>query len=195
MKKVVLASRNEKKVKELASILAPWKVEVVPVSAFPEANEVEETGTTFEANAILKAESVCADTGLPALADDSGLAVDALDGAPGVYSARFSGPDATDASNNALLLEKLSGREDRSARFCCVIAFARPGEETLTFYGESEGDILTEARGDCGFGYDPLFLSRDLKKTFAEADGEEKHSVSHRGRALKSFFEKAKELF
>lgn len=184
--RILLASRNPGKVREVQALL-PSTVEVVPVSAYPDVPEVEETGDTFEANAALKAESVSRHTGLPALADDSGLVVDALDGEPGVRSARFAGGTATDAQNNALLLERMEGRTDRAARFVCVLAWARPGVPTRYFRGETEGVLLTEPRGENGFGYDPLFFSPDLGKSFAEASGEEKGAISHRGRALRLF--------
>ncbi len=189
---IVLASRNPKKVKELRAILAAAGlagVAVLPVSDFPDARRVEETGPTFAENAALKARSVRDDTGLPALADDSGLVVDALGGAPGIHSARFAGPDATDAANNDLLLRKLAElpEEKRRARFVCTLAFAVPGRETRFFTGETPGVILDVSRGAGGFGYDPLFLSVDLHLTFAEATEAQKASVSHRGRALAQF--------
>lgn len=183
---IVLATRNPGKVREVQALLPPT-VEVVPLSAFPDLPEVEETGDTFEANAILKAETVSRLTGLPALADDSGLVVDALGGEPGVRSARFAGEGATDAENNALLLQRMAGRTDRAARFVCVLAWARPGVPMVCFRGETEGVLLAEGRGENGFGYDPLFFSPDLGKSFAEASGGEKGAISHRGRALQIF--------
>lgn len=195
--RVVLASRNAKKLNELRSMLAPCGLALVPVSDFPNVPEVEETGNTFEENARLKAESVSQATGLPAIADDSGLVVDALDGAPGVYSARFAGPEATDEINNRLLLEKLADVSDekRTAAFHCVIAFSEPGETTRTFTGQTYGLILHNSRGANGFGYDPLFLSDDLGVSFAEADAAEKNRVSHRGRALSAFVAFCRERF
>lgn len=191
IKKLVLASRNEKKLKELAAILAPYGIETVSVGKFPTAPEVKETGTTFAENAALKAEAIAAHTGLPTLADDSGLCVDVLDGAPGVYSARFAGEEGNDEKNNNLLLEKLSGlpEEKRKASFVCLLALARPDEETVFFEGKCDGVIINEKCGDEGFGYDPLFFSPELGKTFAEAVSAEKHRVSHRGRALNKFTE------
>jgi XTP/dITP diphosphohydrolase len=195
-KKIVLASRNKKKVKELSEILSKYGVEVVPVSGFPDVEDVEETGSTFAENAELKAVAVMKATGLPALADDSGLEVDALDGAPGIYSARFAGENADDAKNNSLLLEKLNGLEGqkRSARFRCVIAFAVPEKDIVFLEGNCEGQILNEYRGSEGFGYDPLFYCPELGKTFAQSSAEEKNRVSHRGRALVKFSEKIKDL-
>lgn len=183
---IILASRNPGKVREVQALL-PAMVEVVPLSRFPDVPEVEETGDTFEANAALKAETVCRRTGVPALADDSGLVVDALDGEPGVRSARFAGDTATDAENNARLLQRMAGRTDRAARFVCVLAWARPGVPTVFFRGETEGVLLTAPRGENGFGYDPLFFSPDLGKSFAEASEGEKGAISHRGRALQAF--------
>ncbi len=189
--RLVLASRNQKKCAELAELLAPRGLEIVPLTAFPDIGDIEENGDTFAENARLKAETVRDATGLPALADDSGLCVDALDGAPGVRSARFAGPDASDADNNRLLLERLAGvpEERRAARFVCVIAWAKPGRPTCLFRGETRGRILREPRGENGFGYDPLFLADDLGTTFALATAAQKHRVSHRGRALREWLE------
>lgn len=189
--RIVLASRNAKKVGELAAILAPLGHEVVPVSTYPDAPEVEETGATFEANAALKAETIRDALGLPALGDDSGLMVHALDGAPGLYSARFAGPDATDADNNALLLEKLAGRSaaERGATFVCVLAYAVPGRATQLFRGEAHGRILGTLDGAGGFGYDPLFYANDLGTSYARAPAKAKNRVSHRGHALAAFAE------
>ncbi len=186
MKTVVLASRNAKKAAELRALLAPLGIAVRALDEFPGAPEPEETGATFEENARIKAAAALEFTGLAALADDSGLEVDALDGAPGVRSARFAGEGAGDGENNALLLRKLAGvpPERRGGRFVSVIALARPGREPLLFRGECAGSILPEPRGEGGFGYDPLFLSADLGKSFAEASGEEKNGISHRARAL-----------
>ncbi len=187
--RIVLASRNPGKATELRTLLEPIGVEVVSLDAVPDAPEVEETGATFEANARLKAEAARDASGLPALADDSGLEVEALDGAPGVRSARFSGAEANAAANNAELLRRLADvpESGRGARFVCVLAFAPPGEPVRVFRGETRGRILSAPRGSGGFGYDPLFLSDDLDITFAEAPVERKHAVSHRGRALESF--------
>jgi XTP/dITP diphosphohydrolase len=187
--RIVLASRNPKKATELRTLLEPMGVRVVPLDAIPGAPEVEETGATFEANARLKAEAARDAAGLPALADDSGLEVTALGGAPGVRSARFAGEEADDAANNAELLRRLAdvAEADRGARFVSVLAFAAPGAETRLFRGETSGTILAAPRGAGGFGYDPLFLSDDLGITFGEAPPERKHAVSHRGRALEAF--------
>lgn len=185
---MVLASRNQKKLAELIEMLQATDIEVVPISDFPEAEEVAETGNTFEENAILKASAARECSGLAAIADDSGLMVDALGGDPGIRSARFAGDEADDEANNQLLLERLAGvpLEERGAAFVCVIAWAPKNRDICCFRGETRGIILYSPRGHGGFGYDPLFLSKDLGVTFAEADSELKNSVSHRGRALAS---------
>ena len=162
------------------------QVETVPgLAAMPPC---EETGATFEANAILKAEYYGRHAPGLLFADDSGLEVDALGGAPGVYSARFAGPDATDDANNRLLLERMHGVLDRRARFVCVIALADGGRLRQTFRGEVEGRILQEPRGPNGFGYDPLFYYPPFGCSFGEAAAERKLTVSHRGAALRALF-------
>lgn len=189
--RLVLASHNAKKAKELRAILAPLGIELATLTDFPGAPEPEETGTTFEENAVIKAVSALAFTGVTAVADDSGLMVDALGGAPGVYSARFAGEHAGDEANNRLLLEKLAGvpEEGRGAKFVSVVALAQTGKKITTFRGETKGRIVETLRGKGGFGFDPLFLSDDLGVTFAEAGEEEKNRVSHRGRALAGLVE------
>lgn len=187
--RLVLASHNRKKAAELRDLLLPlgWLLETL--ADFPGAPEPAEDGDTFEENAIIKAESALRFTGLPSLADDSGLIVDVLDGEPGVHSARYAGANADDAANNRLLLKKMEAIPDerRTARFVSVIAFVRPGEETRLYRGETSGRIMHAPRGLHGFGYDPLFMSDDLGVTFAEAGAEDKNRVSHRGRALARF--------
>lgn len=162
--------------------------ELLSLRDFPEAPEVEETGATFEENARLKAVSAARATGLPSIADDSGLVVDAIGGAPGALSARFAGPGATDRENNAKLLEMLEGVPEarRSARFVCALALAAPEGETRCFRGACEGEILRSPQGSGGFGYDPVFYSPELGATFAE-DPEGKSRVSHRARAIRAF--------
>jgi XTP/dITP diphosphohydrolase len=183
--RVVLATGNRGKLRELRSLLEDFSLEVVPQSELG-VGSVEETGTTFEENAVLKARHAARVTGLPAIADDSGLEVDALDGRPGVRSARYAGEDATDADNNARLLDELAGAaEPRTARYRCVIAYvASPDAEPLLARGSWEGAIGREARGHGGFGYDPLFLVGDGRCTAAELPADEKNRVSHRGQAL-----------
>lgn len=188
MRAVVLATRNPGKIAELSALLAGFHLEVKGLDAFPGIGEVPETGDTFAANALEKARTVAALTGLVAVADDSGLEVDALGGAPGVHSARYAGEKATDAANNARLLAALAGipAGRRAARFCCVMAAAAPGGETLTAQGAWEGGIALEPAGRGGFGYDPLFFDPVLGRTAAQLSREEKNAVSHRGRALRA---------
>lgn len=185
-RRFVLASHNKKKAAEMRAILEPFHIDLAGLDEFPGAPEPEETGTTFEENAAIKAESALAYTGLAALADDSGLVVDALGGEPGVYSARFAGADADDQANNALLLERLQNVPDekRTARFVSVVALALPDGTVRLFRGETEGRILHARSGNGGFGYDPLFFSFDLQEAFGAAAPEAKNRVSHRGRAL-----------
>jgi XTP/dITP diphosphohydrolase len=160
-------------------------IEVETVPGLPGIPPPEETGATFEENAVVKAVYYSRYAPGPVFADDSGLEVDALDGAPGVHSARFAGPDATDDENNRLLMEKLRGIEDRSARFVCVIALAEGGQMRDVFRGTVEGLMVHEPRGRNGFGYDPLFFYGPFGATFGEADPEAKMEVSHRGKALR----------
>jgi XTP/dITP diphosphohydrolase len=181
---IVLATRNPGKARDLRHLFPGLELVLLP----DDAPDVDETGATFEDNALLKARAAAALTGRPALGDDSGLEVEALGGAPGVHSARFAGSPAgtdrgtADAANNAKLLALLSGRGARRARFRSVLAFV-DGDTTLVAHGACAGAILEAPRGSGGFGYDPLFLSDDLGKTFAEADLAEKGRVSHRARA------------
>lgn len=185
MMEVVLASANSGKLRELERALAPlgWKLRLL--SEFS-AEQAEETGSTFRDNALIKARHAAKLSGLPALADDSGLAVEALGGAPGVYSARYAGPQATDADNNAKLLDALEGQAQRGAAFCCVLAFVRDAEDPQPVLAEGRwpGQILQSARGEGGFGYDPLFLDPALGSSAAELDPATKTAHSHRGRAV-----------
>ncbi|MGQ5711517.1 XTP/dITP diphosphatase [Desulforudis sp. DRI-14] len=187
MRRLVLATRNAGKVRELAALLGPLGVEVVSLADYPEIGEIPEEGDTFQENAIFKAREVARLTGETALADDSGLEVDALNGAPGVYSARFAGEPKSDAANNAKLLRLLTGLppEKRTARFRCVMALVVPDGRVYTAEETSEGIILDAPRGDNGFGYDPLFYVEEFGKTFAELDLTTKNRISHRGRALR----------
>ena len=177
----VLASHNKKKLAELSAIVSSLGIEIIPL---PEgAPEPEENGKTFEENALIKAKSAAEFTGLPALADDSGLCVDALDGAPGIYSARYC--EGTDEDRNAFLLKNMQDKENRACRFVCAIACVLADGETLTVRGECEGTLLRENHGAGGFGYDPLFLPSDTPgKTMAELTPEEKNAISHRFHAL-----------
>jgi XTP/dITP diphosphohydrolase len=184
--KIVLASGNPGKVAEIAGLLADLRIEVVPQSELG-VTAADETGTTFTENALIKAQHAVDSTGLPAIADDSGICVDALDGRPGVRSARYAGPDATDDGNNELLLTELAGVPDerRGAAFHCVACFIAPGmDEPVIAEGEWRGRILHERRGEGGFGYDPLFYVPELGKSSAELAPQEKNARSHRGQAI-----------
>ncbi len=183
---LLIATRNNKKKKELQSILSTWDVKLLTLDDFEGMPEIEEDGTTFVENAIKKARVIAQLSGCITLADDSGLVVDALGGAPGVYSARFAGLDADDSDNNRKLLDMMKGiaQEQRTARFICVIAVAAPDGLVRTVQGVCEGRIETFGRGEGGFGYDPLFIPEGFQKTFAELGDDEKNRISHRGRAL-----------
>jgi XTP/dITP diphosphohydrolase len=191
MMKLVVATKNAGKLKEIRRLLEAHKIEVLGLCQFPEAPDVVEDGDTFAANAAKKAETIAKFTQLPCLADDSGLTVAALDGLPGVHSARFSGDNATDQSNNVKLLEKMTDVADdqRQAAFCCVMALCLPGQSTRFFQGRVEGEILTKAQGDGGFGYDPFFWLPDFNCTMAELPLDEKNKISHRGQALSQVVE------
>ena len=185
----VIASHNKKKIEELERILSPLGIYAkTPEQLGKESIDVEETGTTFEENALLKAKTICELTGMPAIADDSGLVVDALGGQPGVYSARYAGPNATDADKIQKLLTELmkTGDSDRSAHFECVICCYFPNGETIVAHGRCDGTIGYAPRGINGFGYDPIFFVEG-NKTFAELSDNQKDVISHRGRALKEF--------
>ena len=185
--RIALASGNERKRAEIQAILAGLPVELVPMTELGVASP-EETGDTFEANALIKARAVARATGLVALADDSGLEVDALGGAPGVRSARYAGEDATDAENNARLLEELAsvGGRPWTARFVCVAALVTPDGDQRVVRGHMDGYITDEPRGAGGFGYDPLFVSAGERRTNAELPPEEKDARSHRGAAFRA---------
>ena len=185
--RLVIASHNPGKVEEIAALLAPFAVETIPAGALG-IPEPEETGDSFEANAALKARAAAEVSGLPALADDSGLVVPALGGAPGIYSARWAGP----AKDFQVAMERVHrelGDKDRSARFVAVLALALPGDREELFRGEVEGSLTWPPRGDRGFGYDPMFIPRGGNLTFGEIDPEEKHRISHRARAFAKLVE------
>jgi len=196
MATLVLASGNRKKLEEMNAILAPLDMTIVPQSDF-DVPEAEETGLTFVENAILKARNAARHTGLPAIADDSGLEVDALNGAPGIYSARFSGVGASDAKNNALLVEMLGDLPDapRTARYQALLVLMRHAEDPtpLVCQGSWEGEIVLEPRGEFGFGYDPHFQISGDGRTAAEMPPEEKNRVSHRARALRQLIAQLRE--
>jgi XTP/dITP diphosphohydrolase len=182
---VVIATRNRGKVEEIRELLHGYDVEVKTLDDFEPIPEVIESGKTFEENACLKASFTAKALGLPAIADDSGLVVDALNGAPGVYSARYAGEKATDQENNQKLLKVLEGRKNRNAHFEAVVAIALPEGKSLTYTGKVDGVILEAPDGNMGFGYDPLFYYPPFSKTFAQMTNEEKNKISHRGMAFK----------
>ena len=187
-KKIVLATGNKGKVKELARMLSGLGIEVLPQSEF-DVTEVAETGSTFVENAIIKARHAAKHTGLPAIADDSGLAVDALGGAPGVYSARYSGEHATDQSNITKLLGTMADvpTDKRQAKFLCVLVYMRHADDPspIICQGEWCGEIMTEQQGANGFGYDPIFWVNQLNSSSAQLSPQQKNALSHRGKALK----------
>lgn len=190
--KLAIATNNQHKLQEIRAILGDSFEELLSLKDLGIDVDVEETGTTLEENALIKARAILALSGIATLADDTGLMVDALRGAPGVYSARYAGEEHDDAKNRALLLKNLDGVKDRSAHFATVIALCYPDGKTLTASGRVNGEILLSERGTEGFGYDSLFFSTELGKTFAEATQAEKNSVSHRGRALRAMLELVK---
>jgi len=183
---LLIATRNKKKRQELHEILSDCDINLITLDDVEGIPEIEEDGYTFEDNAIKKASLVAALSKFITLADDSGLVVDALDGRPGVFSARFAGINADDEKNNSKLLTMMQGlrEEERTARFVCVIAIADPGGSVQTVQGVCEGRIATFASGQGGFGYDPLFIPAGLSKSFAELSDKEKNMISHRGKAL-----------
>jgi XTP/dITP diphosphohydrolase len=197
MKDILLASGNKGKVNELKEMLAPLGLNVVPQSEF-NVEEVPETGTTFVENAIIKARHAAKVTGLPCIADDSGLEVAALNGAPGIYSSRFAGEDATDGTNIDKLLSQLEGVEEskRQARFVCVLVFMRHADDPtpIICQGSWDGVISTQRQGENGFGYDPVFFQPQLNLAAAQLNPEQKHALSHRGKALKQLMAQFQQL-
>ena len=194
--KVVLASKNRHKLVEISKITEKFGFQLVLQSELGVDIDVEETGTTFEENSLLKARAVMEATGLPALADDSGIAVDALNGEPGIYSARYGFDDSLDDWGRLLLLLKNTEQVpdgQRQAQFVCVISFVHPDGQVIQARGEIHGELLREPRGENGFGYDPIFYYPPLGKTTAELSPEEKNEVSHRAVALKVFYDRMKE--
>lgn len=191
--KFVLASHNKGKLAEMQAILGELGVEVVMPADVGMDIDVEETGTTFAENAGLKAQAIMQASGLPAIADDSGLCVDALNGAPGVYSARYGGEGLDDAGRYRMLLANMPRGAARTAKFVSVITCCFPGGDVLTARGECPGTIAFAPMGEGGFGYDPVFFLPKLKKTFAQLSPEEKNAISHRGLALAAFQKKLEE--
>jgi XTP/dITP diphosphohydrolase len=185
---LLFATRNEGKLRELRILLAGEPIQLESLAAHVEVGEVEETGETFEANAVLKAAYAARKTGLWTVGEDSGIEVDALGGAPGIRSARYAGVHGDDEANNRKLIEALKGVDDRSARYVCALALADPtGQIVSTVHGVSEGQIIEEPRGSGGFGYDPYFVPEAETRTNAELSEREKSTLSHRGRAVRAF--------
>ncbi len=184
LKKLIIASNNSSKVKEIKAILSDYAECILSLDEAGVQIDIAENGLTFQENAIIKAKAVYATVGYPSIADDSGLEVDALSGAPGIYSARFAGSPYSDRRNNQLLLSSLAGKSERGARFVCEIALCLAEDNIICARGECEGEIAHLPKGQGGFGYDPLFYSKELKKTFAEASTLQKNKVSHRAKAL-----------
>ncbi|MFC4355983.1 XTP/dITP diphosphatase [Chryseomicrobium palamuruense] len=191
MKELIIATKNQGKAKDFESIFGPLGYTVKTLNDVASHIDVEETSSTFEGNAILKAEALAKELHTFVIADDSGLEVDALDGEPGIYSARYAGEAKDDNANMDLLLQNLEGIEDekRTARFVCAIAVAAPGKETETYRGTCEGRIAFERKGAYGFGYDPIFWVPELGKMMAELKPEEKAAISHRGQAIRKVHE------
>lgn len=187
MKEIIIATKNKGKAKDFEELLEPMGYKVLTLHDVAPHMDVEETGETFEENAILKAEALAQELQATVIADDSGLEIDALDGEPGVYSARYSGDEKNDDSNINKVLQKLVQvpAAEKTARFRCVLALATPGAETIVFEGVCEGLITDEKKGDNGFGYDPIFYVPAFEKTMAEMEPSEKASVSHRGNAIR----------
>lgn len=189
MKTLVIATHNRKKAGEMVTILQGYfpSVEIVTLADFEGAPEPEETGTTYRENARIKVQSAVEFTSLPCIADDAGLEIDALDGAPGLYSKRFGGEDLDFPSKMARILDLLDGVEDRSARFRCCVAFAEPGQLVQEFEATCEGKIGVGTSGSGGFGYDPIFWPDGLDCTMADLTADQKHAISHRGKVLRAF--------
>jgi XTP/dITP diphosphohydrolase len=193
---VVVATHNQGKVAELRRILAPYDIDLVDLDAFPDAPDVAETGETFAANALLKAHAVAQATGLVALADDSGLSIDALNGMPGIFSARWSGRHGDDAANLQLVLAQLADVPDerRGAAFICAAAAAAPGGQELVVEGRLSGTLIRDPRGSNGFGYDPVFVPVGGDRTTAELSAQDKDAISHRGQAFRALASRLGEL-
>ena len=191
--KVIAATNNKGKLSEMKAIFADLGIEIISMSDADIYVEVEETGTTFEENSLIKAKAVSLLCDYPVIADDSGLCVDALNGAPGVHSARYAGENATDKEKIDKILKELEDEEDRTARFVSVVTFVDTDGQYISARGTVEGHILKAPEGNNGFGYDPIFYCDELGKSFAVADAEEKNKISHRGRALNQLYKLLKE--
>ena len=194
--KFILASNNKNKLREMGELLSELGIELISQREAGCDFQVDENGDTFAENAYLKASAVTRSAGLPAIADDSGLMVDALDGAPGIYSARFTGShDDTDEARVAFLLEKMSGIDNRAAKFVSSVCCTFPNGDVLRAEGECKGSILHAPRGENGFGYDPVFLPEGLHLSMAEISDDEKNAISHRGIAMRKFIEELREYY
>ncbi|RPF55440.1 XTP/dITP diphosphatase [Aquisalibacillus elongatus] len=195
MKQIYVATTNKGKVDEFKNMFSSLDIEMVSLmEAFDDVEDVEETGTTFEENAKLKAETYCKTYQVPVMADDSGLVVDALNGEPGVYSARYAGEAKNDDQNIIKLLNNLEGQSQRNAAFVSVIAYARPGKDTIVAEGRCEGEITEKRKGTEGFGYDPVFVPVGYIQTMAELGSEVKNQISHRKRALDEMLKQIRPL-
>lgn len=195
-KKVLIATKNKGKIAEFQALFKKYGMQTLSLLDFPDIEDVEETGETFEENARLKAEEISSLLHVPVLADDSGIMIDALDGRPGVFSARYAGLAKNDQDNNDKVLDELKSipMESRTARFVCVLAVARPNKETFFVTGSCEGKIALSASGSNGFGYDPIFIPEGYSKTMAEISPEEKNEISHRGRAINELDKQLKNI-
>lgn len=190
MKNILIATKNKGKVADFKALFAEYEVNVLSLLDInPELPDVEETGETFEENAVIKAVTIANQLDIPVLADDSGVSIDYLSGRPGIYSARYAGSDKNDDQNNQKVLSELKGvaEEDRAAKFVCALAFARPKKETIIKVGICEGKITDRPIGENGFGYDPIFRPKGYEQTMAQLSIEEKNAISHRAKALQSF--------
>ena len=189
MNRIIIASGNQHKIEEFRTLFTPLGIQVISMQECGQFEEPQETGTTFAANAVIKAEALCAQLGCAVMSDDSGLEIDALNKEPGVYSARYLGHDTSYEIKNQNLIERVADQADRTCRFVCAIALARPDKPTEVFEGTVEGTVAFAPSGDKGFGYDPIFFYPPLGKTLAEASEEEKNEVSHRGKAMRLLME------
>ena len=189
MNRIIIASGNQHKIEEFRTLFTPLGIQVISMQECGQFEEPQETGMTFAANAVIKAEALCAQLGCAVISDDSGLEIDALNKEPGVYSARYLGHDTSYEIKNQNLIERVADQADRTCRFVCAIALARPDKSTEVFEGTVEGTVAFAPSGDKGFGYDPIFFYPPLGKTLAEASEEEKNEVSHRGKAMRLLME------
>lgn len=197
MQEIIVATKNEGKIKEMKAIFANKDVQVKSLLDYPSIPDIEETGETFAENAKIKAQAIANVFQRPVIADDSGLIVDALDGAPGVYSARYAGEEKNDEKNNEKLLRELQNvsEQERTARFYCALCVAFPDGKSYIFEGSCEGMIAKEPKGENGFGYDPIFYIPHLKKTMAQLSQEEKNQLSHRAKAIEKLVQSWDDLF